>query len=211
MDPEAKQSVASDGCCEEAWFKLDPASWKQMRDIVHASLESGDENLIVLGNTQAGSTYARSEHEVDALVSHIMNDLIQRGQTADGFEVVPELAVVNIVKGKYPEERDERWPNNYLYVSVDIHNGYGALKWWTTNIPEDAPAGDISRFVWTSGTPNPPPFDPELISDPGNPTYYPREAAIPLELVREGLEEFCRARTGQRPECIPWLLLEQSI
>ncbi|MFE3661148.1 Imm1 family immunity protein [Streptomyces sp. NPDC059165] len=41
--------------------------------------------------------------------------------------------------------------------------------------------------------------------------YYPREAAIPRAQVREALEEFCRARSGQRPECIPWLLLDQTV
>ncbi|MEV6400547.1 Imm1 family immunity protein [Streptomyces sp. NPDC051907] len=33
--------------------------------------------------------------------------------------------------------------------------------------------------------------------------YYPQEAAIPKTQVRDALEEFCRARTGQRSECIP--------
>jgi hypothetical protein len=167
--------------------------------------------MIVLGGTHAGDIYARSEQEIDALIDHIMNDLIQGGETPDGFDIVPEQAVVSIVKGKYPEETDERWASNYLYVSVNTRSGYGALKWWTSKIPEGASEDDVSRFIWTSGNPNPPSVDPEVIADPGTPAYYPREAAIPSLQVREALEEFCRARTGKRPECIPWLLLDQTV
>ncbi|MFD8966709.1 Imm1 family immunity protein [Streptomyces sp. NPDC059568] len=78
-------------------------------------------------------------------------------------------------------------------------------------MPDGAPEDDVSRFVWTSGSPNPPAADPGLISDPGTPSYYPRKAAIPIKQVREAVEEFCRARTGARPECVSWLLLEQSV
>ncbi|MGW7401748.1 Imm1 family immunity protein [Streptomyces cyaneofuscatus] len=167
--------------------------------------------VIVLGGTHAGEFYARTQKEIDSLIDHIMSGLIQAGRTLEGFEVVPERAVLSIVKGKYPEEIDERWPSNYLYVSLNIQNGYGALKWWTTSVPDEAPEDDVARFVWTSGALSPPPFDPELISDPGTPSYYPREAAIPAQCVREALEEFCRTRTGARPNSVPWQLLEQSV
>jgi hypothetical protein len=167
--------------------------------------------MTVLGSTHAGATYARTQEEVDSLITHIMGDLIQAGKTPDGCDIIPERAVLSIVKGKYPEETDERWPNNYLYVSVNTAEGYGALKWWTSNIPDGARTDDTSRFIWTSGNPNPPSSDPMLIADPGTPSYYPRQAAIPSYQVRKALEEFCQERTGARPECIPWLLLEQSV
>ncbi|MBQ0853639.1 hypothetical protein J8N05_36360 [Streptomyces sp. BH-SS-21] len=167
--------------------------------------------MIVLGATHAGEIYARTEQEVSSLIDHIMGGLIQEGRTPDGFEIIPERAVISIVQGKYPEETIEGWPNNYLYVSVNTRNEYGALKWWTSDIPDGSPGGDVARSVWTSGVSNPPPFDPRLISDPGTPSYYPREAAIPVNLVREAVEEFCRSRTGARPECLPWQRLEQSV
>ncbi|WP_405769589.1 Imm1 family immunity protein [Actinacidiphila glaucinigra] len=167
--------------------------------------------MIVLGGFNEGEVYARTEREVDGLIDRVMSDLLQKGVTSDGFEIVPERAVISIVKGQYPEETDERWPSNYLYVSVNTKSGYGALKWWTSEVPEGAPEGDVTRFVWTSGSLNPPSFDPELLADPGDPRYYPREAAIPLALVRAALDEFCRLRSGGRPECVPWLLLDQSV
>ncbi|MET9881324.1 Imm1 family immunity protein [Actinacidiphila glaucinigra] len=167
--------------------------------------------MIVLGEFNTGEIYARTEREVEDLIDHTMNNLLQRGTTSDGFTIIPERAVISIVEGRYPEETDERWSNNLLYVSVNIKHGYGALKWWTRKVTKGAPEDDVSRFVWTSGNPNPPSFDPGLIADPGDPSYYPREAAIPVAQVRAALEEFCQARTGRRPECVPWLLLDQSV
>ncbi|MFE2039696.1 Imm1 family immunity protein [Streptomyces sp. NPDC059477] len=167
--------------------------------------------MIVVAGMNAGVFYAQTEQEVAALVEHIMNDLIQSGRTPDGFEIIPERADVSIVPGKYPEETDERWPSNYLYVSVNTRSGYGALKWWTNKVSPGAPEDDLSQFIWTSSSPNPPSSDPMLISDPGTPTYYSREAAIPVSQVRKALEEFCRDRTGERPNSVSWLLLEQTV
>ncbi|MCJ0875840.1 Imm1 family immunity protein [Streptomyces sp. AP-93] len=167
--------------------------------------------MIVLGATHKGSFYARTDDEVGALIEHIMNDLPQGSTTPDGFAIMPEKAVVSIVEGEYPEETSVRWPRNYLYVTVNTQNGYGALKWWTPDSPEGSDENHVSQFIWTSGNPNPPSFDPHLISDSGTPSYYPPEAAIPLEWVRQALEEFCRTRTGDRPESVSWILLEQTV
>ncbi|MFI8105365.1 Imm1 family immunity protein [Streptomyces sp. NPDC086023] len=174
-------------------------------------MKKDGDSLIVLATTSAGATYARSEEEIAGLIEHLITGLQQGSQTPDGFAIMPERAVVSIVPGKYPEETDERWANNCLYVTVNTRNGYGALKWWTTNVPDDADSDHLSRFIWTSGNPSPPDFDPKLISDPGTPTYYPPQAAIPVAQVREVLEEFCRTRTGERPESVRWLLLEQTV
>ncbi|MFJ7159222.1 Imm1 family immunity protein [Streptomyces sp. NPDC101118] len=167
--------------------------------------------MIVAGTTHEGTFYARSEDEVNALIDHIMEDLPQGSTTPDGFAIMPEKAVVSIVKGKYPEETDERWASNCLYVSVNTGTGYGALRWYLLEPVEGSGEDHISRFIWTSGSATPPSVDPRLIMDSGTPTYYPPEAAIPIAKVREALEEFCRARTGDRPECIDWLLLDQSV
>ncbi|GAA3087367.1 Imm1 family immunity protein [Streptomyces roseofulvus] len=168
--------------------------------------------MIVAGGTHKGAFYARSEEEIDDLIDHIMNDLIQGGITPDGFQVMPEYATVCIVEGEYPEETAERWPSNYLHVAVNTSNGYGALRWFSTVTPEGADESHVSRFVWISqNSEDPPSFDPGLILDPPTPIYYPREAAIPVAMVREALEEFCRVRTGERPRCIGWMLDQSSL
>jgi hypothetical protein len=167
--------------------------------------------VIVAAGTHAGAHYARSEAEVAELIDHILSELVQGGRTPDGFEVMPEHATLCIVKGKYPEETDERWPSNYLHVSVNTANGYGAVRWFSTRGPENSDEAHISRFVWVSENPSPPSFDPELILDPSTPLYYPRESAIPVAHVRTVLEEFCRVRTGDRPTGVSWMVDQHTL
>lgn len=167
--------------------------------------------MIVAGETEAGAVFARSDAEVADLIDHIMTGLNQGGRTADGFETPPEFGTLAIVEGEYPQETNERWPISYLQVSVNTSNQYGALTWYTTRTPEGAGNDHISQFVWISHNPNPPLLDPRLILDPGTPIYFPIEAALPVAQVREAAEEFCRVRTGDRPECIQWMVDPNSL
>ncbi|MER5737318.1 Imm1 family immunity protein [Streptomyces sp. NPDC002262] len=162
--------------------------------------------MIVVGGTHRGTVYARSDEEIRKLVDHVMCDLVQGGITSDGFEQMPEYATICIVGDRYPEEINQRWPSNYLHVTVNTGNGYGALRWLTTNPPAGASGDHMSNFVWISKSLTPPDFDPRLILDPPTPLYYPTESALPVEKVRAVLEEFCRVRTGERPESIEWML-----
>ncbi|MFI8100478.1 Imm1 family immunity protein [Streptomyces sp. NPDC086023] len=57
----------------------------------------------------------------------------------------------------------------------------------------------------------PPLSRPSIDHGLGNADALPPDAAIPIAKVREAQEEFCRARTGDRPKCIDWLLLDQSV
>ncbi|PZT75714.1 MULTISPECIES: Imm1 family immunity protein [unclassified Streptomyces] len=167
--------------------------------------------MIIYCGSGSGEVYARSDQEVADVIDQVINSSTIRSLTEEGFEVVPDRFDFSIVGGVYPDETNERWPNNYLYVSVNSKIGYGALRWWTSRIPEGVAEGDMRRFVWTSKGETPPPVDPELIADPGGPRYYEPGAAIPLVELRKGVEEFCRMRTGDRPECISWQLLGQSV
>ncbi|MFC7219304.1 Imm1 family immunity protein [Streptomyces polyrhachis] len=162
--------------------------------------------MIVYGRGE----YARSEEEVEALIGDVMSNLRQRGFTPDGFEIMPEQALFCIVEDSYPEDADTLHPDNYLHVSVNTTNGFGALYWWTIQAPEDDAEEDVFKFHWTSRNPNPPSFDPFVVEDPGGGTYFPREAAIPVAKIRAALEEFCRNKTGRRPECVDWYLLDPN-
>ncbi|TRV73339.1 hypothetical protein FKN01_27655 [Streptomyces sp. 130] len=154
--------------------------------------------------------YARTEREVQHLIHEVMTDLAQRQIDPSGYETVPERAVLCIVEDDH-EERSNRWSaDNCLYVSVDIESGYGALRWWGKRRPTSRASASIFDSVWTSLNSSPPATDPLLIMDPGAGDCYPRTAAIPVPRVREALEEFCGLRTGERPECIEWQLLDQT-
>ncbi|MFF3838253.1 Imm1 family immunity protein [Streptomyces sp. NPDC001930] len=182
-----------------------------LKIVYGTSLRGGEGIVIVAGGTHEGSFYARSEEEVRNFIDHVMNDLIQGGRTSDGFEIMPEYATVCIVGGEYPNETSERWPSNYLHVAVNVNSGYGALRWFSSEVLEGASEDHVSRFVWISENPDPPSFDPRLILDPPTPLYYPSEAALPVEKVREVLEEYCQELTGARPESIRWMLDQSSL
>jgi hypothetical protein len=167
--------------------------------------------MIVAGETEAGAVFARSDAEVADLIDHIMTGLNQGGRTVEGFETPPEYGTLAIFEGEHPNEIEQRWPVSYLQVSVNTGNQYGALTWYTTRSPEGAGEDHPSRFVWISSNPNPPSFDPRLILDPGTPLYFPPEAALPVAQVREAAEEFCRVRTGTRPDCIQWMIDPNSL
>ncbi|MFJ3547291.1 Imm1 family immunity protein [Streptomyces rubiginosohelvolus] len=176
-----------------------------------ANSRNGDTIVIVAGGTHAGSIYARSEEEIVSLIDHIMSDLLQGGRTPEGFEIMPEHATVTVIEDGHSGRVEGMWPSSYLHVSVNTSNGYGALRWFSTTPPSGGGGDHINGFVWVSENPNPPTFDPKLILDSSTPLYYPRESAFPVAKVREGLEEFCRARSGERPECIPWMVDQHTV
>ncbi|MFB7031456.1 MULTISPECIES: Imm1 family immunity protein [unclassified Streptomyces] len=154
--------------------------------------------------------YARTGEEVENLIHEIVSSLAQRVIDPSGYETIPERAVVCIVDEDHPEKINRWHADNCMYVSVDIQSGYGALKWWGTRRVDSKISAEVFRSVWTSMSLNPPEEDPLLIKDPGSGECYPREAAISVAQIREALEEFCHLRTGDRPECIKWQLLDQS-
>ena len=90
-------------------------------------------------------------------------------------------------------------PDNFLRVAVNEETGYGGLAWGVTD-RHPIPSG-----VWISDNPNPPEFDPRVISDPGCPVFYEPQSTLPLGLVRAALEEFCYLGTGARPVCVRWV------
>lgn len=95
------------------------------------------------------------------------------------------------------------WPNNCLQIAVNTSTGYGALIW---HVMEGfAEKGGIYDHIWISDNPNPPDFDPRVVSDPGEPRFHHPRSTLPIPMIRQAVEEFCRVGTGHRPECIGWV------
>lgn len=90
-------------------------------------------------------------------------------------------------------------PDNFLRVAVNDETRYGGLTWGVTD------KHPTLSGVWISDNPNPPEFDPQVISDPGCPVLYEPHSTLPLILVRAALEEFCYSGTGARPESVKWV------
>jgi hypothetical protein len=82
----------------------------------------------------------------------------------------------------------------HLQVAVNKKTGYGALMWcWADS------------QVWVSDNPQPPDFDPRVVSDPGYPLFHDPASTLPIKQFREALEEFCYSGTGERPTSVRWV------
>jgi hypothetical protein len=64
---------------------------------------------------------------------------------------------------------------------------------------------EVFDHTWISHNPDPPNFDPQVVADPGYPLFHHPRSTLPLDCVRLALEEFCRASSGERPQCIQWV------
>ncbi|WP_352231334.1 Imm1 family immunity protein [Actinomadura sp. NBRC 104412] len=90
---------------------------------------------------------------------------------------------------------------SYLRFAVNVTTGYGGLIW---NLDQIVPGKPEDR-IWISDNPEPPDFDPRVVSDPGYPLFHDPRSTVPLAHVRSALEEFCHVGTGDRPNCIRWV------
>ncbi|MFB6826254.1 Imm1 family immunity protein [Streptomyces virginiae] len=94
--------------------------------------------------------------------------------------------------------------DSYLHVAVNNQTGYGALKWMLP--PNSAVSVDtnIAEYVWISNNPTPPDDDPYVISDPDLGRCHDRLSTLPISVIRDVVEDFCRAGNGKRPSRIDW-------
>lgn len=99
-------------------------------------------------------------------------------------------------------DNDTSMPENYLRIAINASTGYGGLIWCVAE--SDPRKGGIYDYVWVSDNPDPPDFDPRVVSDPGYPLFHDPRSTLPVAQVRAVIEEFCRVGTGDRPECIHW-------
>ena len=139
---------------------------------------------------------------MEELIAEVMENL--RSENLDSPWVSPgEVATFMFAEGRHSEAVRDWWPDNTLQIAVNSTTGYGGLVWSATQ--ERALRDEVSEYIWVSDNPNPPDFDPRVVSDPGVPYFFDPKSTLPVVQVRAALEEFCRAGTGDRPECIRWV------
>ncbi|MER6216238.1 Imm1 family immunity protein [Streptomyces sp. NPDC001674] len=109
----------------------------------------------------------------------------------------------------YREEAGTSCVEASLTVTVNHENGYGGLVWYadgnTAKRLTETKGEEFSDSIWVSANPNPPEFEPEILSDPWAPAYIHRTSALPLADIRSALKEFCTTGNGDRPTCIGWV------
>ncbi|WP_078661706.1 Imm1 family immunity protein [Streptomyces sp. NRRL B-24484] len=96
---------------------------------------------------------------------------------------------------------DSGWPDNCLAVSVNVSTGYGGLVWFFNNEKK----GGVYGRTWVSDNPEPPDFDPQVVSDPGYPLFHDPASTLPIDQVRRAVEEYVRVGTGDRPKSVGWI------
>lgn len=148
--------------------------------------------------------YAETWQEQSALISEVMQNL-----EFEGFVTHDEMQWPTPGEDAQFMFSDRRhggngdWPNNRLVVAVNKSTGYGGLIW---NVTHDFPVkGGIYDHVWVSDNPEPPDFDPRVVSDACMPSFHDPRSTLPLAAVRTALEEFCRTGTGDRPQSVNWV------
>ncbi|MFD5570275.1 Imm1 family immunity protein [Streptomyces cadmiisoli] len=101
-------------------------------------------------------------------------------------------------------------PNNNLVVSLNRGTGYGGLIWFVSSGYSGPEPQGIRDSVWISDNPNPPDFDTEVLSNPGEPYSFDSCSTLPIGKTEAAVNEFCCVRTGARPECVEWAAGELS-
>jgi hypothetical protein len=159
--------------------------------------------MILLARIHGAYRYAETWPEMVELIEEVMNNLPTEDPSS------PWIVPGNTAQLCFVDTRrldpDPSWGDNYLAVAVNAKTGYGGLTWCFTSEREVPADDEVGNHVWLSDNPEPPAFDPRVVSDPCYPIFYNPESTLPAAQVRAALEEFCRTATGDRPSCIGWI------
>ncbi|XUL90406.1 Imm1 family immunity protein [Streptomyces galilaeus] len=144
--------------------------------------------------------YGETEDEKLRIVAEAMDNLASEGSVGGAYSP-GEDAWFSIARERHCDEN--RTADNHLRFAINKETGYGSLIWC---VNDNSPRrGGIYDSVWISNNPEPPSFDPRVVSDPGYPLFHDPSSALLVAQVRAAVEEFCRVDTGDRPECIDWV------
>lgn len=151
--------------------------------------------------------FAEADHEISAVVSEAIGSL--QGRYRGDCWYPGTAASFSWSDHRHMDYAD--MPNNFLMVSANSETGYGGLIWFVTSEYPGPPEPDeVLDNVWVLDNPNPPEFDPVVVSNTGEPYYFDPRSTLPIEQIEAAVDDFCRVRTGIRPECVQWTLGEAS-
>ncbi|GLF95179.1 Imm1 family immunity protein [Streptomyces yaizuensis] len=146
--------------------------------------------------------HAETWQEMSAVIDEIMTNL--RYETFNNPWTDPGETVCLMFDKAPFTGKPAPWPDNTLCVSVNASTGYGGLTWYVEDERAAREQSDITEHIWVSDNPNPPAFDPRVVSESHYPLFYDPRCTLPAALIRSALEEFCRTGTGDRPTCVDW-------
>ncbi|MFF4384596.1 Imm1 family immunity protein [Kitasatospora sp. NPDC001547] len=143
--------------------------------------------------------HANSHDGASALITAALAALKPFRETGDNLVAPGTMAEFCIADRPFTNEYGG---DNTLLVSANSTTGFGALIWYLADShPLKRGTGE---HAWISDNPEPPSFDPRVVSDPGYPLFHDSASTLPISQIKAALEEFARTGTGARPECISW-------
>ncbi|WP_436528559.1 Imm1 family immunity protein [Actinoplanes sp. HUAS TT8] len=150
-----------------------------------------------LGKEEA---YGDTAEEVAHLASEVLGGA---GSASSPGEVAwpHSAASLSFIDARNGEQ--DKFPHNFLFVSVNTATGFGALIWCVTD--RSGKKGGAYDHVWISNNPNPPASDPQVVVESTAMSFHSPRSCLPIEQLRTVVEEFCVAGTGDRPEGIDWV------
>ena len=153
--------------------------------------------------------YAETWPEISSLISEVMDNL--KGERVEVIDGIPYELAGDLARIACSDQRHDgatrspdgsNWPSNELVMAVNRSTGHGALVWFVNaRFPKK---GGIYDHIWVSDNPEPPDFDPRVVSDPWASDFHDPRSTLPLPQIQAAVEEFCRTGTGDRPESIGW-------
>jgi hypothetical protein len=151
--------------------------------------------------------FAETDTEVSTVVAEVLGSL--QGWNKRGEHWHPgSIAWLSWSDRRHAGDSD--MPNNFLVVSLNRESGYGGLIWFVNAGYPGPETDEVLDNIWVSDNPNPPDFDTEVVSNPGEPYWFDPRSTLPIKEIEAAVHEFCRVRTGIRPECVQWTLGEVS-
>lgn len=156
---------------------------------------------MILSVTSRGRRWAaETSSEISAVVAEVISSL--RGWDNESEWISPGTnAWFSWVDGRRTDPAE--LPTNTLIVSMNKETGYGGLIWFVTGGYPGVGECEMET-ICVSDNPTPPNFDPQVVAEPGEPYFFEPRSTLPIDQIEKALEEFCRSRTGMRPECVRW-------
>lgn len=153
-------------------------------------------SVVYNGEWRYGETWDEMSEVIDEVMSGLHSEVDEGGNYSPGDD-----AWFCFADERHSDEN--RVADNHLRLAVNRRTGYGSLVWFVND--RSVKKGGIYDSVWVSDNPEPPDFDPRVVSDPGYPLFHDPASTLSVDRVRAAVEEFCRQGTGERPECISWV------
>ncbi|GDY33642.1 Imm1 family immunity protein [Gandjariella thermophila] len=137
-------------------------------------------------------------HEGDPAVPAVARSFEDLDRIVGQIAAVEQANPPVLVAQERPKYGPRRKPDHQIKIDLNGWAQVGAISY--VGPAPDAPEGAIGS--WVTRADREIEAAPTLYLDKATRTEFPRNAVLPLDLVRQALQEF--RETGERPSCVGW-------